>query len=479
VSQPTPRRSHTAPAPTTPSYDVTSLPVGDPIVAQLTSPPQVPPPTNRTKTAKVIVNLTVKEVVLPMANGVQYAYWTFGGTVPGSFIRVRQGDLVEFHLQNDATSKMPHNIDLHAVTGPGGGAASSFTAPGHTSQFSFRALNPGLFVYHCATAPVPMHVANGMYGLILVEPPEGLPPVDHEYYVMEGDFYTKGKYHAPGLQPFDMDKGIEGRPTYVVFNGAEGSLLGDKALKAYVGDTVRLYFGVGGPNLTSSFHVIGEIFDRVYREGGSHFEENVQTTMVPAGGSAIVDFKVQVPGSYAIVDHSLFRAFNQGAVGTLDVKGPEDLLVYSGKQQESASAKPVAQAPAKDEPQPVAATNRLTRDEQIAAGKTVFGGTCIACHQATGMGLPGSIPPLAGSDFLVKNEKDRIIGTVLTGLTGQVKVNGNVFNSVMPPWSHLSDDDIANVLTYIFNSWGNQQGTVSVSDVARIRRSGSTSGAGS
>src|SRR6185503_3624060 len=176
--------------------------------------------------------------------------------------------------------------------------------PGHASTFTFQALNPGLFVYHCATAPVPLHVANGMYGMILVEPPEGLPPVDREYYVMQGDFYTKGKYHDKGLQAFDMQKGIEARPTYVVFNGAEGALLGDKAVKARVGDTVRIYFGAGGPNLTSSFHVIGEIFDKVYSEGGAHFQQNVQTTMVPAGGSTIVEFKVQVPGSYPIVDHS-------------------------------------------------------------------------------------------------------------------------------------------------------------------------------
>ena len=261
------------------------------VIATLTSPPHVPPPTNRTKPAHVVVNLTVKEVVMPMADGTRYTYWTFGGTVPGSFIRVRQGDLVEFHLQNDASSTMPHNIDLHAVTGPGGGAAASFTAPGHASTFSFKALNAGLFVYHCATAPVPLHVANGMYGMILVEPPEGLAPVEREYYVMEGDFYTKGKYHDKGLQAFDMQKGIDARPTYVVFNGAEGSLLGDKALKATVGDTVRIFFGAGGPNLTSSFHVIGEIFDKVYFEGGASFQNNVQTTMVPAGGSAIVEFQ--------------------------------------------------------------------------------------------------------------------------------------------------------------------------------------------
>jgi nitrite reductase (NO-forming) len=447
--------------------DVTSLPSGAPVVAVLTSPPEVPPATNRTKPAKVIVNLTVKELVLPMADGVKYTYWTFGGTVPGSFIRVRQGDVVEFHLQNDASSTMPHNIDLHAVTGPGGGAASTFTAPGHASQFSFRALNAGLFVYHCATAPVPLHVANGMYGMILVEPPEGLPVVDHEYYVMEGEFYTKGKYHAPGLQPFDMEKGIEARPTYVVFNGAEGALLGDKAITAYVGDSVRIFFGVGGPNLTSSFHVIGEIFDRVYTEGGSHYQENVQTTLVPAGGSAIVDFRVQVPGTYPIVDHSLFRAFNQGAVGALTVKGPEDKLVYSGKEEDSLATREA------DKPQAEAieaVLTNLTREEQIAAGKPLYASNCASCHQPSGLGIPASIPPLAGSDFLVKNDKERILRVVLNGTSGPLRVNGTTFNAVMPPWSQLTNDEIANILTYVFNSWGNSHGVISPADVAQARK---------
>src|SRR6185436_8255362 len=185
-------------------------------VAVLTQAPLVPPPLKRKHAAKVQVRLEVREVVKKMADGVDYLFWTFGGDVPGSFIRIREGDLVEFTLANHPTSKMPHNIDLHAVTGPGGGAASSFTAPGHSSQFSFKALNPGLYVYHCATAPVGMHVANGMYGLILVEPKEGLPPVDHEYYIMQGDFYTSGKYGAEGLQTFDAEKATDERPTYVV-----------------------------------------------------------------------------------------------------------------------------------------------------------------------------------------------------------------------------------------------------------------------
>jgi len=237
-----------------------------------------------------------------MADGVKYNYWTFGGSVPGSFIRTRVGDEVEFTLKNHPDNKLPHNIDLHAVTGPGGGAASSLVAPGHEKTFSFKTLNPGLYVYHCATAPVGMHIANGMYGLILVEPEGGLPPVDKEYYVMQGDFYTKGRYGDQGFQPFDMEKAIDEKADYVVFNGKVGALTGDKSLTAKVGETVRIYMGNGGPNLVSSFHVIGEIFDRVHVEGGSLINENVQTTLIPAGGAAIVEFKVEVPGTLILVD---------------------------------------------------------------------------------------------------------------------------------------------------------------------------------
>src|SRR5687767_14413857 len=189
-------------------------------IAVLTQAPFVPPPIKRSHATKVVVKLEVQEVVKKLSDGVEYLFWTFGGEVPGSFIRIREGDLVEFHLNNHPSSKMPHNIDLHAVTGPGGGAASSFTAPGHTSQFSFAALNPGLYVYHCATAPVGMHIANGMYGLILVEPKEGLAKVDREYYVMQGDFYTSGAYGEAGLQGFDMEEALREQPDYVLFNGA-------------------------------------------------------------------------------------------------------------------------------------------------------------------------------------------------------------------------------------------------------------------
>ncbi|HTZ19528.1 MAG TPA: copper-containing nitrite reductase [Opitutaceae bacterium] len=451
-------------------------------VAILTQAPNVPPPIARRHPARVVVQLEVREVVKPLADGVEYTFWTFGGDVPGSFIRVREGDVVEFHLNNHPSSKLPHNIDLHAVTGPGGGAASTFTAPGHSSQFTFTARNPGLFVYHCATAPVPMHIANGMYGLILVEPKAGLPPVDREFYVMQGDIYTQGRNGEPGLQLFDPQKNMDEHPTYVVFNGAVGSLVGDNALQARVGETVRIFFGVGGPNLTSSFHVIGEIFDRVYVEGGMKLvQEHVQTTMVPAGGSTIVEFKLEVPGTYVLVDHSLSRAFNKGALGMLKVTGPENRAIYSGKEIDevylgsqsaagSASVKREAALVAKR--QEAIASNpeiaSITKEIQIERGKKTFLAVCFACHMQTGEGLPGVFPPLAGSDFL-KADKDRAIRIVTKGLSGEITVNGKKFNNVMPPQeATLADEQIADVLTYVMNSWGNDFGRVTVDDVKRV-----------
>ena len=302
-----------------PHLDTSLIAVSGEMTAELTAPPHVPPSVGNRVAKKLIVDMEILEQDGEMTDGVTYTYWTFGGSVPGSFIRTRVGDEVEFTLKNHPENKLPHNIDLHAVTGAGGGAASSFVAPGHEVTFSFKTLNPGLYVYHCATAPVGMHIANGMYGLILVEPEGGLPKVDKEYYVMQGDFYTKGENGQPGLQPFDMQKAIDEDADYVVFNGKVGAMTGDNAITAQVGETVRLYVGNGGPNLVSSFHVIGEIFDRVFVEGGSTVNENVQTTLIPAGGAAMIEFRVEVPGTFIIVDHSIFRAFNKGALGMVKV----------------------------------------------------------------------------------------------------------------------------------------------------------------
>ena len=455
-------------------------PQGDPIDAVLGIPPNVPPPLNRKTPAKVIVDLEVVEKEMPISEGVTYTYWTFGGTVPGSFIRVRQGDTVEFHLKNAPDNKMPHNIDLHGVTGPGGGAASSFTAPGHESQFTFKALNAGIYVYHCATAPVGMHIANGMYGLILVEPPEGLPKVDHEYYVMQGDFYTTGKYREKGHQPFDMDKAIDEHPTYVLFNGREGALTGDNALTAKTGETVRLFVGNGGPNLVSSFHVIGEIFDKVYYEGGKHAQENVQTTLIPSGGAMMAEFHVDVPGSYVLVDHSIFRAFNKGAMGILKVDGPENKAIYSGKEVDSVylgdRAGPNLHAVSVAAKANAAGT--LSKDDQVKAGQQLFAGTCSVCHQANGEGLPNVFPPLAKSDYLAKQSKEQLIAIPLHGRTGKVTVNGKDYDSVMPPMSQLTDDEVANILTYVLNSWGNPGGQISADEVSKVRAQPAPAAAG-
>ena len=446
-------------------------PQGEPIDAVLTSPPHVPAPTGRNYPAKVNVTLDVIEKEMPISEGVNYTFWTFGGTVPGSFIRVRQGDTVVFHLRNMPDSKMPHNIDLHGVTGPGGGAASSFTAPGHASRFTFKALNAGLYVYHCATAPVGMHIANGMYGLILVEPPEGLEPVDKEYYVMQGDFYTTGKYREKGHQGFDMQKGIDENPTYVLFNGSEGALTGDKALTAKTGENVRLFVGNGGPNLVSSFHLIGEIFDKVWYEGGTRFQENVQTTLIPSGGAAIMQFHVEVPGSYVLVDHSIFRAFNKGALGILKAEGPENKEIYSGKEVDEMylGDRALPNMAAVSTAAAAHASGDLTIEEQIAAGKELFTGTCSTCHQANGEGLPGVFPPLAKSDYF-KADPKLVAQVILHGLQGPVKVNGEDYNSIMPPMNQLTDDEVANISTYVLNSWGNAGGKISKEEAAEMRK---------
>jgi nitrite reductase (NO-forming) len=301
------------------------------MVAALAAPPSVPAPIDRNYATQVVVNLQVLEKEMEIANGTTYKFWTFGGTVPGSFIRVREGDRVVFNLSNEAGSEFPHNIDLHAVTGPGGGAAASITAPGQETSFEFAALNPGLYVYHCAMpGMVGTHIANGMYGLILVEPREGLPVVDKEFYLMQGDFYTTGNFGEKGLQGFSFAKAVDEDADYVVFNGRVGAVAGENALQVEQGQTVRLFVGNGGPNLTSSFHLIGEVFDNVYKEGGSAVTHNVQTTLIPAGGAAMVEFGAEVPGDFHFVDHAIFRATQKGALGTLRVVGDDRLSLFQG-----------------------------------------------------------------------------------------------------------------------------------------------------
>jgi nitrite reductase (NO-forming) len=361
-------------------------------------------------------------------------------------------------------------------------------------------MNPGLFVYHCATAPVGMHIANGMYGLILVEPKEGLSPVDREYYVMQSEFYTEGKYGDSGLQPFSMQKAIDEKPDYVVFNGSVGSLVGDKSLKANVGERVRLFVGNGGPNLVSSFHVIGEIFDVVHREGSLKTEEdNVQTTLIPSGGSAITEFKVDVPGNFILVDHSIFRAFNKGALGMLTVNGPENKSIYSGKQADNIYtvdnsksevvnpftgelnqnngfeqyASKYSKGETKVDESLVKEANadapkNISPGNMFSLGQSVYSTSCFACHQADGNGIANVFPPLVNSDWLKNHTKEDAIRNVVSGKTGELTVNGKKYNGIMPP-QNLNDTQIAAVLTYVYKKFNGKDVKISDDEVKKIR----------
>ena len=296
------------------------------VTAQLTKAPNVPSPLNRKDAETVVLKLEAKEFVGDIADGKKYKFWSFGGSVPGPMARVRVGDTVEFHLSNSKSNTQPHNIDIHAVNGPGGGAAINTVAPGESKVFSFKTLNPGLYIYHCAAGAIVDHISNGMYGLFLVEPTGGLSKVDKEFYVFQSEFFTDGD---KGVTGFDINKGLAEHPDHVVFNGRDGALIGDNVFKAKVGENVRIYFGNIGPNGVSSFHIIGEIFDKVYQEGalGGTVNRNVQTTLVPSAGATIVEFKLDAPGTYTLVDHSIFRVA-KGAIGQLVAEGVANPAVF-------------------------------------------------------------------------------------------------------------------------------------------------------
>ncbi len=285
------------------------------------NPNSVPALITRQTSTTVKYTITTKEVISEVAPGIYNNFWTYNGQVPGPMFRVREGDTVDMTLRNDKSSLHEHNIDLHSVTGPGGGASVTKVKPGESKSFTWKALQPGLYIYHCATSNVSVHNSHGQYGMILVQPKDGLPKVDKEFYVVQGELYTQGGIGKRGLVLFDPQALLDGNPTYVTFNG---KIAGASPMQVKKGETVRIYVGNGGVNLISSFHVIGEIFDTVYPEAaigqGSAIFKNVQTTVVLPGGATIVEFKADVPGKYLLVDHALAR-MNKGAWATLEVKG--------------------------------------------------------------------------------------------------------------------------------------------------------------
>lgn len=289
-------------------------------------PNTVPPATKRSEPEHLYFELTAKEVIAEVADGISFNYWTYNNQVPGPMLRARVGDTITLKLTNDPSSLHAHNIDLHAVTGSGGGAALTHVMPGESKTFTWKALNPGLFIYHCAMPNVSTHNSHGQYGLILIEPLEGMPEVDREFYLVQGELYTQGKLGKQGLVPFDSEALLDGIPNYVTFNG---KIEEAPRMSAKVGESIRVYVGNGGVNLISSFHLIGEIFDRVYPEAaiGSEPHTNVQTTAVLPGGASIVEFTTDVPGDYLFVDHALAR-MNKGAWAVLEVQGEEQPDIY-------------------------------------------------------------------------------------------------------------------------------------------------------
>lgn len=315
------------------SSQPTIAPAVEDAISIVRNPVDLPPPIEASEPQHHIVEMRTVEVEGILDDGTTFSYMTFDGQVPGPMLRMRVGDTMEVQITNEIASILPHSIDLHAVTGPGGGAEFTQTLAGETTIFEFRALQPGIYIYHCATASIGHHISSGMYGLILVEPEEGLPPVDHEFYVMQGEIYTQHPFGTDGHQEFSHSMMLDEDPEYYVFNGmANGLTLDEYALRAEVGDTVRIYFGVGGPNKISSFHVIGEIFDRVYDEGSltSPPLTDVQTTLVPPGGATVVEFTVDYPGRYLLVDHALSR-LERGLLGFLYVEGEADDSIFSAE----------------------------------------------------------------------------------------------------------------------------------------------------
>ena len=307
----------------------------------------LPPPLNRTEPQLVKVDLYTEELVAEMMPEVTYQYWTYNGKVPGPFIRARAGDQVEIHLshgkpgvahqghnehtsaEHAAAGHSAHSIDLHAVSGPGGGAPLMQVGQGEEKSFRFKATHPGIYVYHCASPHVPSHIANGMYGMILVEPAEGLAKVDREYYVMQGDFYTTGKYGAKGFQTLSKEKLLAEQPDYFLFNGRVNSLSGERALKAKAGEKIRLFVGVGS-HIAANFHIIGVVFDKLYKDGAITNPplKDVQTTTISPGSAVMIEFTAEVPGKYLLVDHGLSRAIDKGALAELIIEGPEQPELY-------------------------------------------------------------------------------------------------------------------------------------------------------
>ncbi|WP_276253044.1 copper-containing nitrite reductase [Halomontanus rarus] len=296
-------------------------------------PTAIPGPISRDNAETVAVEMTTNELVAEVEPGVTYTYMAFDEQIPGPLIRARVGDTVELTITNDESNSMPHNIDLHAVRGPGGGAEATMVMPGETATISFQVTYPGLFTYHCAVPNMDYHISSGMFGAILVEPEEGLPAVDHEFYLGQMELYTKGNAGDEGHHDFDFERMAAEDPTYVLINGEKYAIGPDgyDEMRMETGETARIYFAVGGPNQSSALHPIGSVFDEVWPQGGigAPPQQYIQTTPVLPGSATIATISAPVPGPIKLVDHALSRVVRKGCLAAIDVQGNEDPAIFN------------------------------------------------------------------------------------------------------------------------------------------------------
>ena len=288
-------------------------------------PNLIPPPITRKQTQHVVIDLEAKEVLAEINDsGAKAWVWTFNGTVPGPLIRVMEGDTVTINLLNNSENTRSHNIDLHAVIGPGGGAVVTEGVPGETKSLTFKATRQGTYIYHCAAEGVPWtHIGYGMFGMIVVEPKGGLPKVDKEYYVGQSEWYHNdlGDPRLPnGTLTLDETQAATEIPNNWSFNGHKDALKGvlTNEMHAKQGDTVRFFHVNGGPNRGANVHIIGTIFDRTYQGHFSDSLRNQETEYVAPGAAAMFELEMKVPGKYLLVDHAIYRVKN-GALGFLHV----------------------------------------------------------------------------------------------------------------------------------------------------------------
>ncbi|HET6632164.1 MAG TPA: multicopper oxidase domain-containing protein [Rhodanobacteraceae bacterium] len=410
------------------------------------------------------VRVIATDETVEIASGVQYQAWTFGGSVPGPTIHVRQGQTVNVTFTNHG--HMQHSIDFHAAVTPPSLHYVDID-PGESLTFSFVANTPGAFLYHCGTPPVLLHIGNGMYGALIVDPATPLPPAAESYVLVQGEWYTQQV--SGSLMGGNFERMKAEQPDEVVFNGVAFQYR-DHPLPVTAGERVRVYFVNAGPDLWSSFHVIGAIFDAVYPDGDpGHALSGVSTYTVGPGAGAVFDLVIPQPGEYAFVDHDMAHAII-GAQGIFDVRAAG--TAPAGESAFVTPAPPSTAAPVAAPPTPAPAEAAGPYSFDAARGATLYAANCQACHQATGMGLPGAFPPLKGTPAVVDPDPAKHIEVVLHGLHGEA-INGVSYPSVMPPFAGtLNDSQIADIINHERTSWGNKAKLVTAEQVKAARAKG-------